>query len=387
MQMMQAGTNSYWSWAGVLNVLSGQYISKQAIHFRMNDRWLQTVKSLVSAAIQKRIVCQVKPALLRSFKNIWLQDSTSLPLPEAMYEKYRCSFIAGKRKSVAKLNIITNVLTGYCPLMDWESFTVSEFTLGKRIRQIACKGDLVIRDLGYFALSFFRELDASGIYFLSKLRYGVLTYNMQGEVLDLKRLLGNKKHLDIEVLCGTAEKLKVRMVAIKLPDEVINQRRRIARKHKSSTTRHDKLYYEMLDYILFITNVGNDIWAYPEVCEAYRIRWNIEIIFKSWKSGLRIEKIIPADKVKTDRVESFLYLMLLYIIWFNLLLYQPLKLALLKKGKTLSILKLAAYIKSVPNWHQNPVLTIRLLYNQLQHYCCYETRKDRINNQLKLYGP
>jgi hypothetical protein len=387
MQMMQAGTSSYLCWARIISNLTGRHISKQAIHLRMNDAWVATIKSLVSQTVQKQITRHVKPALFASFKNVWLQDSTSLALPKVMYETYRCSQVKGKRKSVAKLNIITNVLNGYCALMDWKSFTTSEVTLGKYISQIATKGDLVIRDLGYFALSFFRDLDTCGIYFLTKLRYGVLAYSIQGELLDLKQLLANREYLDMDILCGNAEKLKIRLVAIRLPQQVINERRRQAKKHKSSTTKHHELYYEMLDYVIFITNVGNDRWNYKQVSEAYRIRWNIEIIFKSWKSGLRIEKIIPVDKVKKERIESFLYLTLLYITWFNTLLYYPLKLKLLKQKKQVSILKLAAWARLWPNWYLNPSQTIKLLYTQLTYYCCYETRAGRMNNQLKLYAP
>lgn len=60
-----------------------------------------------------------------------------------------------------------------------------------------------------------------------------------------------------------------------------------------------------------------------QVAEAYRIRWNIEIVFKSCKSGLNIKQVIPADTVHTYRVESILYMLSLYILWFQKLIYKP----------------------------------------------------------------
>ena len=381
---MQKGANSYRNWAYILSSITGQYVSKQAISLRMTDAWLTTVKSLVEATIKNQVSKQVKPDLFKPFKNVWLQDSTCLQLPEILYEKYRCNITKGKKSTVAKLNIVMNVLNGCCPVMSWEGFNVSEPVLGKRITEVAHKNDLVIRDLGYFGLSSFKSLQASGVSFLSKLRYGVVVCNLQGHRIDITELMRDKEWLDTVVLLGEQKELQTRMVVVRLPEQVIAARKRNARKHKSSTTRHSKDYYDQLDYIAFITNVDKDVWDYKEVCNAYRVRWNIEILFKSWKSGLRIDKIIPADKVKTERVESFLYLILLYVSWFNMLLYEPLKLALLKKSKYLSIVKLAQWITL--NYHLSPNVPIKQILLHVERYCCYEIRSDRLNNQAKLFA-
>jgi len=384
MQMMRKGTNSYRNWAYIISSITGQYVTKQAISLRMTNAWLTTVKSLVETTIKKQISKQVNPHLFKQFKNVWLQDSTCLQLPETLYEKYRCNVQNGKKSTVAKLNIVMNVLNGFCPVMSWEGFNVSEPLLGKRITEVAHKGDLIIRDLGYFGLSSFRDLQASGVSFLSKLRYGVVVYNLQGRRIDLTELMKDKEWLDTVVLLGEQKELQTRMVVVRLPEQVIATRKRNARKHKSSTTRHSKDYYDQLDYIVFITNVSNDVWSYKEVCDAYRVRWNIEILFKSWKSGLHIDKIIPADKVKTERVESFLYLILLYLTWFNILLYEPLKLALFKKSKYLSILKLAQWITL--NYPLFANVRIKQILPHAERYCCYETRGDRLNNLAKLFA-
>jgi len=45
-----------------------------------------------------------------------------------------------------------------------------------------------------------------------------------------------------------------------------------------------------------------------------------------WKSGLNIERMIPDARIYTERVESVPYLLLLYIVWFQMLVYLPLKL-------------------------------------------------------------
>ena len=139
----------------------------------------------------------------------------------------------------------------------------------------------------------------------------------------------------------------------------------------------------MLGYVIFITNVGTTIWNYRQVSEAYRVRWNIEILFKSWKSGFNITQLIPEARTQTARVESVLYLMLLYIAWFQMKIYVPLRLCLQKIGKHLSIIKLASWVKpDLLNWINGNIT--QAMKKQIVHYCCYDTRHDRLNAAQRL---
>ena len=54
----------------------------------------------------------------------------------------------------------------------------------------------------------------------------------------------------------------------------------------------------------YITNVSNDIITMNEVHELYSLRWQIEIIFKVWKSIFKINQV---KKVKLERFMCFLY--------------------------------------------------------------------------------
>ncbi len=86
------------------------------------------------------------------------------------------------------------------------------------------------------------------------------------------------------MLCGKDKKLKVRLVAIKLSHEQAAQRKRKAKQDRDRRLNHSKGYYELLGYIIFITTVTEQIWNEQQVAAAYRVRWNIEIQFKSWKA-------------------------------------------------------------------------------------------------------
>jgi hypothetical protein len=374
MQMMLEGSKSYWSWACFLRAVINKTVSKQAIFKRMTKSWVATIKVLLQEVIAQQVGTGIKPRLFKHFCNVLLHDSTTIHLPDVMQEKFKGNVSRGKKKSVAKLNIILNIFSGYCPVMEWTSYTVNEQRLSPTILQIAKRGDLVIRDLGYFVLDVFRQMQDGGIYFLSRWKYGVGLYDIySGNAISLLKLLKSKKRLDCQVLLGK-EKLRVRLVAIKLANAQAEIRRRKARQNRNKRVNYRKDYYALLDYIIFITTVEHTIWNYRQVAEAYRVRWNIEILFKSWKSGFHIEPLIPEARTNTERVESTLYLMLIYIAWFQLLIYTPMRLDL---SNHLSVIRMAKLIKRhTLDWIQG---MSRSLKKEIEYYCCYDTRHDRVN--------
>ncbi|MBK7443550.1 MAG: transposase [Bacteroidetes bacterium] len=50
-----------------------------------------------------------------------------------------------------------------------------------------------------------------------------------------------------------------------------------------------------------------------DISDLYRTRWQIELLFKSWKTGIKIESIIPNDQINTIRIEAVLYMILLIL--------------------------------------------------------------------------
>ncbi|MBO9683755.1 MAG: transposase, partial [Flavisolibacter sp.] len=150
--------------------------------------------------------------------------------------------------------------------MQFLHFTLSGFTrndqsASRDVEQYAGKKDLVIRDLGYFALSSLRSLSDKKAYFLSRLRYGVKIYDEQGNELPLKKLLRTKGCIDQWVWIGKNKRLKVRLVMITLPFNQAAERKRKARKDRDRRANHCALYYQWLNYACFITNVDEQLWT------------------------------------------------------------------------------------------------------------------------------
>jgi len=374
--MMRTGQKSYHNWACSLTIVAGITISKQAIFKKMNELWLKLVKMLLQKVMSKQSMKNVKLPLFSHFNHVWLQDSTSINLPAVMVAKFKGNISRGKQKAVAKINVIMDVLTGACPVMDLMALSVNEQGLSESILSIAKKGDLVIRDLGYFVLPAFKKMIEADIELISRLKYNVNLYDVKsGEKLEFAQLIKGKKFIDIKAKCGAKEQVEMRLVAIKIPPEQAAERRRKAKKDRDKRLNHSEEYYALLDYVIFITTVDKEIWNYKQVAEAYGVRWNIEILFKSWKSGFKIEDMIPEDKEHAIRVESYIYMMLLYIAWFQLIVFIPLRAGIKKKSdKVLSIIKTVNYVMAHFNDWLFEAISIKDL-RRLDYLCCYDNRR------------
>ena len=62
---------------------------------------------------------------------------------------------------------------------------------------------------------------------------------------------------------------------------------------------------------LIITNIPAEMVPMHEIYPLYQLRWQIEIVFKIWKSILNIQKI---RRMKTERFECYIYSKLIWIL-------------------------------------------------------------------------
>jgi hypothetical protein len=89
------------------------------------------------------------------------------------------------------------------------------------------------------------------------------------------------------VVVGVRERVPARLIALRMPDALVNERRRQARavaKKRGSTPSH--AYLPLLAWNLFIPTVPGTVWLPPTVVIAYALRWQVALVFKAWKSPL-----------------------------------------------------------------------------------------------------
>lgn len=325
---------------------------------------------------------RLKPAansdLYKLFKRVLLQDSTTLSLPACLVKHYPGNVSKGKQKAVARLQCVIDITKMKWLHLTVEAYSANDQSASKLVVPLLKKGDLLIRDLGYFVLDALQQVIEKSAYVISRLRYGVTIYNMNGKEINWKQLCKTKGIIDKQVLIGKKNKIPVRIIMIPLPQKIAAQRIRKARTDRDKRLNHSKDYYVWLRYNVFIANIEEEKLNAPAIAQVYKIRWQIEIIFKSWKSGGHLQEVLHEKCTNIYRVRTSIFLLLMFFCLVMQKIYLEYQNKIARKyTKQLSLLKLFTYV--VNNLVKVICSSAYKLKEQLAKYCCYESRKDRTN--------
>ena len=278
-------------------------LSSQAISKRINS---STASALMKGVFNELLIkvheqitysCSKLTERMKRFNRILVEDSSIIVLNEKLEEKYKGTNRGGcSGKSQVKINLITDMAKGL--LVDAQLFRGNEPDRGnaERIVNFIQEGDLIIRDLGYFTIMSFKKIAEANAYFLSRLLPGVHFYLSKNdkEPLDLGLHLKNKiyKNRNIIGLKGFLgkDKIPIRLIIYKNPEDVVNKRIReanIVAKSKGRTMSESKRL--LLHFSMFVTNVPEEMISDELIGTIYRLRWEVELIFKRWKGQLEID--------------------------------------------------------------------------------------------------
>ena len=376
------GGNSLSMFAATLGLLSKCRISKQAIYKRIREPLIRFLELLLAKVLSSNMDLRDKRSLRSKFNRIIINDSTGIQLDSKL-----SGYFPGnrnqtdKKTAILKIQAFFDLLTEQFCYFSFSPYTKNDQKASGDILDIVTAGDLIIRDLGYFVLSVFNQINLLGAYFLSRLRYNVYIYEPNGHTkIDLLKKLKKFVQLDIDVIIGAEKKLPARLVAIPVSEQIAAQRRRRAKRDRRNNP--SKNHLALLGWNIFITNTDRKQLDTQQIAKLYDCRWRIEIIFKSWKSHFNIENMPSASLL---RVLSYVYAMLIFITIFQTYLFVNLYNNRLNyNNNQLSLFKLSKFLK-------NQIWAIILFFNnpeiikeQIFYHCQYEKRNDRINYLQKI---
>jgi hypothetical protein len=226
--------------------------------------------------------------LLQRFTSVRLGDSTTVPLPDVLADVLPgCGGKSGSGRAALKVQVLWDFLTGALLRVLLEPGAAAD-ALSPIADEPAPAGSLSLFDLGYFALERFAALTRGGASWISRLQFGVLVFDPKGHPLPLLEFLASRPGggpVDLPVLVGKVERLACRLLAVRVPQEVAARRRQKARQKAQKHGRvPSREYLRWQDWTIFVTDCGPDRLTWKAVVVLYRVRWQIELLFKLWKS-------------------------------------------------------------------------------------------------------
>jgi hypothetical protein len=367
----------------------GKKLRKQSLHKRFNNRAADFLQSLFDHYLKNQLLPMKLPSTLNDhFSAIRLMDSTEFKLPECLAGDFP-GFGGDGTKSCTQIQFEYDLLSGKINDLSPIDARTSDFKYSYPRLSNVEKRDLIIRDLGYSRIDSFIKIESQGAYYISRLHPTINIYEKRGEDLVLlsfktivKRLKeSGKPYLDIPIYLGTSAKHPVRLTANLLTKQATQGRlrKKIYRKNSSP----DKYKY-LSQLNVFITNIPKKMVPADQIYRLYKVRWQIELIFKTWKSVLKIDKV---RKMNADRFKCYLLGKLLWILinWEICSLFNEViicqRQTLLSLHKCFNVIKNQVRLLGKILFQQREKLRswLKVLYEILSEYGLKETRKGGID--------
>jgi hypothetical protein len=294
-------------------------VSKQALDLRFSEASTAFVKELIREALVAQSSITIDSPEWQLFKTVRIKDSTTIELHGSLADVFEGFGKGGGPNSKAAVSIQYefDVKSNQIFDIDLQPATHRDANDAKAKVDEVCSGDLIIRDLGYYSDEVIAGYGQKGAYFISKLSHGVSVRTQRdairkvdfGELFKTLKSAG-QSNADMEVFIGKKRR-PARLIAVVIPDDVYQKRiRQRNRDNRSLGYTISDEYKSRARFNLFVTNISAADCSYETICNLYRIRWQIELVFKAWKSVMRIDHL---RKVKRERMLTTLYGKLLWI--------------------------------------------------------------------------
>lgn len=295
----------------------GVEISAPGLHQRINAFAVSFMTMLFSRAIARFRRRQALPGeVLEQFESINIADATTITLPAALSQYFANSGTPGAEAGL-KIQLSFDYLHG--------QMNAIEVTEGKRPDQScslpaqAAPNSLNIFDLGYFKFSLFATLARLGAFFISRFQHRTHFYANETDAkpINLLTFLAQftQDRIEVHWYLGDELRLPVRVLFERLPKEVAEERRRKAKaKARKKGRTLSKRHLALLGWSFLMTNVPAHRLSFEQVFVLYRIRWQIELLFKLWKSQAKLAEV---GNMRFERVMCQLFARLIALVLFH----------------------------------------------------------------------
>lgn len=333
-------------------------ISSQGLDKRFNKNSVEFMETIFTylMKMQNEILLRKENLLKSHFTSIDITDSSQIILPEE-FKKFYIGSGGSSSQASLKIQLQYELLTGAfkeCVIKDGIS-TDTEFlpTLQKNIKERS----LNLKDLGYFKLEDLKEIHRKNAYYISKLKNTATLYKLNehpelkknGEVkkstqyikIDIEEILNPLTEGETieftDIYIGNHQTISSRVIVTKLTKECKRRKEKKLKKNvKKKKVKNIAKAQLWNNFNIYITNVPDEILSKEQIHDIYSLRWQIELMFKIWKSFFMIDKI---KKVKIYRFKCFLYGRLISLLLTSSIVFTARKVIETTNEKEISEMK------------------------------------------------
>lgn len=330
----------------------GVHVRNQAIEERFGEASSALLRQLLEEAAGQLLEGQaVATPLLQQFAGgVFLQDGTVISLPHTLQTSWQgCGGGPGASQSAVRIQARWEMRCGGLHGLWLQPARQSE-QRGAAIDEPWPQDSLRIVDTAYLTYGQMRQASQSQRFWITGVTADMLFADKHGRWWNLtewlRSLPEDQQVVDVWVRAGKREQVPVRLIALRLPKEVISRRKQRAnrdverrpkskgiqqcgrrakqgagRQPRKRARKHHKVSaskQRQWEWLLVLTNVEDAVLRAEQVVALMRLRWQIELF---WKLCKQEGKIDTWRSSKPQRILTELYAKLLGLLmehWITL---------------------------------------------------------------------
>ncbi len=283
----------------------GVQVTSQALHERLTERVAQLLRRLLDRLCAQAVGGEPTALpILERFAGVFIDDCTTIALPDELHEEFPgCgNQVIGAARAALKMLVRLEVLSGAVVSLHPAAGREGDVRLGQAAA-VPPPGSLLLRDRGFFDTGELERLEQAQVLWLTRLPTGLtLRTSPAGPRQSLADFLRSQQDPQIEqqVWLGDGA-VPCRLIACRCAPEVVERRKRRLHetsKRKGRTPSRQQLL--LCEWFVLATNISDQQLTREEALVVYRVRWQIELVFKCYKSeaGLLLSRArLPVSRL------------------------------------------------------------------------------------------
>jgi hypothetical protein len=258
-------------------VQAGMAVTRQGLDQRFEATACDFMKALLQAALTEMVESERTAVPLPQFSGVYVTDCTRLDWG-VMGIKLGVRFeLQRGRLEACVMNLATNDQTA----------SVVDAPLAS--------GALHLGDLGFFKLDRFRQWSSDGVYWLTRYKVGTHLFMPDGQRVDFKQLMQARHPVCMAVRIGSGNKaVEAFLHAAPLPETALEKRMtRLKEQARLDQQPLSARQQALAPWTVYLTNIPD--LTFEQAHTLNRTRWQIELLFKLWKSHGKVLRSRSAD--------------------------------------------------------------------------------------------
>lgn len=265
-------------------------VTASALQQRMTSKSVALLRGVLEKACAFYMAAVAEDTELTArFSQIYVEDCTSIALLASLSAEFQgCGGAeVGQGAAGMKLLVRIEAKTGTIHVLKWANGRENDLNLSREAGDVP-PGSLYLADLGFWCPE---RLERQGGSWISRVPAGT-TLSVHGQpredVADfLKRQTTDR--VDQQVLLGEKGH-SFRLVAVRCPESIANERKRKLRQKAQKRGRQpSQRQLLMCEWLVLVTSLSAEEFSIADLWVLYRVRWQIELVFKRWKSLLGLD--------------------------------------------------------------------------------------------------